>query len=109
MAVPGAGNREIAGDYEEQITELESETDSLVSETISRIESAIEAFRAAGNKPEEIREDMVRLRGFYDELCSWEKRSLSARRGGGVDAKVKRLQEFVDICTRYSGAFGRTE
>lgn len=106
MAVP---DPETTPDYEAEITALEQETDGIVSSTISKIESAIEAFKAAGGKPQDIKEDIIRLKGFYNELRGWEKRSLEARRGGDLESKVKRLQEFADICRRFSGAFGRAD
>ena len=92
---------EFTPDYEEEIIDLEEETEHKVSQTMSVIELAVEAWKAAGKKPPSIRTKIVRLQRFYDELVKWEKKSLMKKKESTLTSRIKRLSEFVDICARY--------
>jgi len=87
--------------YEEEIIALEQETEQKVSQTMSAIESAVESWKAAGKKPENLRLTIVKLQRFYDELVKWEKKSLERRKEKDLDARITRLREFTEICARY--------
>lgn len=88
-------------DYESSIVMLEEETEQKVSYTISKIEVAVESWKAAGKKPESLRLTIVKLQRFYDELTEWEKKSLLGKKEKDLAARIARLREFADICERY--------
>jgi hypothetical protein len=88
-------------DYEESLVSLEEETEQKVSFTISKIEVAIETWKAAGKKPDSLRLTIVRLQRFYDELTEWEKKSLEGKTDKSITARISRLREFAEICARY--------
>jgi gas vesicle protein len=90
----------IAG-YEDEITALEEETEQKVSQTLSKIEEAIEAWKAAGYKPQQLQETIKQLQKFYEDLSVWEKRSLMAKRSQDIGNRIKRLSEFAELCARY--------
>ncbi len=85
---------------EEELTALEEDADAVVSNAISKIESAIDSWKAAGEKPEELRDSILVLKSFYDDLVAWERRSLRLRRGS-MEERLEMLREFVRICRRH--------
>jgi len=87
--------------YEEEIAALEEETEQKVSHTITAIESAVEAWKAAGRKPPSLKGTMDSLQEFYTVLVRWEKKSLRSKRGRDLEARIERLREFAEICVRY--------
>jgi hypothetical protein len=95
---------EFTPEYEEEIIALEEETEHKVSQTMSAIESAVETWRAAGKKPPTLRPKIVRLQRFYDELVKWEKKSLLKKKENNLNSRIKRLREFVEICSKYEEA-----
>ena len=68
---------------------------------MSKIEEAVEAWKAAGNKPPDLEQTIMQLQSFYDELVYWEKNSLLDSKGGDMTAHVENLREFAEICERY--------
>lgn len=88
-------------EYIEEITELEEETEHKVSQTMSAIESAVESWHAAGEKPPSLKSKIVELQRFYDELVKWERKSLLKKKEKNLKARIKRLSEFVEICAKY--------
>ncbi len=95
-----AGSKRSSDIDEEELAALEEDADAIVSNAISKIESAIDAWKAAGGKPEDLRDSIRVLQSFYDELVEWEKRSLRGK-GGSVEERLERLREFVVICRRH--------
>jgi hypothetical protein len=91
-------------EYKKEISSLEEETEHKVSQTMSAIESAVEAWKAAGKKPPSLGPKIVCLQSFYDELVRWEKKSLQKKMEKNLEARIKRLREFVEICARYEKA-----
>jgi hypothetical protein len=91
-------------DYEAQIAALEVETEQGVSRTMSAIESAVESWKAAGKKPPGLRLQIVTLQEFYDDLVEWEKKSLMSKKERDLDARIKRLRRYVEICSAYEKA-----
>jgi hypothetical protein len=92
---------EYAPGFEEEIISLEEETERKVSQTMSAIESAVEAWRAAGKKPPSLKPKITRLQNFYDELVKWERKSLRKKQDSPLRTRIKILSEFVEICARY--------
>lgn len=92
---------EYTPEYEEEIIALEEETEQKVSQTMSAIESAVEAWKAAGKKPPSLRPKIVMLQRFYDDLIEWEKESLKKKGEGALEERIARLRAFVDICAKY--------
>jgi len=89
------------GDYEAEIAALEEETEQKVSQAMSSIESAVESWKAAGNKPVDLRPTIERLQRFYEELVRWEKKSIEHKKEKDFDTRIARLREFTEICARY--------
>ena len=92
---------EYDADFIEELNLIEEETEQKVSRTMSAIESALEAWNAAGKKPPEARRRIIWLREFYEDLVKWEKKSLTRNKSEGIDSKLNRLNEFVQVCSRY--------
>ena len=92
---------EYTPEYEEEIIALEEETEQKVSQTMSAIESAVEAWNAAGKRPPSLRPKIVMLQRFYDDLIEWEKESLQKKGEGDLEARIVRLRAFVEICAKY--------
>ena len=95
---------DVSSDYEAEIIALEEETEQKVSQTMSAIESAVEAWKAAGKRPPTLKPKIERLQEFYDVLVEWEKKSLQKKTEADLEARIKRLREFVDICAKYEKA-----
>jgi len=93
-------------DYEMRIATLEEETREKVSYTISKIESAVETWKAA-KKPDSLRKTIVKLQNFYEELTGWERESLIKRKEKDVKARIERLRRFTEICERHEKELGR--
>ena len=98
---PSADDIDFDEDFNNELILIEQETEHKVSNTMSAIESAMEAWKAAGKKPPEARRKVVWLQSFYEELVKWEKKSLTKPKKEDLDQKLKRLNEFVDICSKY--------
>jgi len=95
---------DLSSDYETEIIALEEETEQKVSQTMSAIESAVEAWKAAGKRPPTLRTKIERMQEFYNKLVEWEKESLQKKAESDVNTRIKRLREFVEICSRYKKA-----
>ena len=91
--------------YEEDILLIEQETEKRVSKNISAIESAISSWKAAGKKSSSMKTTINQLTSFYNDLIEWEKKSLQ-KKENGLEARLKRLQWFVDICAKHKKNFG---
>lgn len=87
--------------YEQRLILAEEDTRLKVSSTISALETAIEAWKAADKKPEDLRRTMVDFQNFLEELSQWEKESLLARESTDVAERELRLMQFTKICEKY--------
>jgi hypothetical protein len=93
-------------EYEKRLMEVEEETEQKVSHTISAIESAVESWKAAGKRPDELRLQIVRLQRFCDRLAEWERNSLIESKKSGTGQRIMRLRRYVDICSEYERETG---
>jgi hypothetical protein len=99
MAEENAGT--VSPEDEARLKALEEETQRVVNNAISKIESAIEAWKAAGEKPDEIRDSIMVLNKFYDDLVGWQRKSLMERESIDFDSRISRLRRFVDMCRKH--------
>lgn len=84
------------------IAEEERETIRIASSTISALESALAAWEAAKDKPEEFAEKFGRYAKFRDSLAEWLTLMLRAKdNGDGLKARQGRLRDFIRICRDY--------
>jgi len=85
------------------IEEVEKETIEKVSRTISVLENSIAIWEAAKDKPDNLREEFERFKGFCKALSEWETKELKMKRKG-VDFgnRIGLLKEFTDICQMYA-------
>jgi phage gp16-like protein len=87
--------------YEEELAAIEEETEQKVSQTLSSIEEAVEAWKAAGKKPPELKDTITQLQRFYDDLVQWEKRTLRGKKTEDLETRINRLSEFAKLCAKY--------
>lgn len=80
---------------------IENETLSKVSSTLSKIENAIAVYESSGNKQENLKERINRLRIFHQKLSNWEREMLVARTRNDVGKRFDMVEKFVDICYAY--------
>jgi len=85
------------------IENMEKLTLEKANKALSAIENALAVWNASKEKPEALEIRVRRLRAFYDELSSWEKKMLkSMAKKENVDTRINNLREFSDICHAYT-------
>ena len=95
-----SGNFDYPEEMEEKVNTLEEETEKNVSRTLSAIETAIESWNAAGKQPPSLETKISRLKNFYNELSSWEKKSIQRKGTTDLSGRIKRLNQFIEICSK---------
>ncbi len=78
------------------LLELESETQRVVSKSISKIEVALSEWDSAKKKPDDLEGKVAYLRRFYELLTGWERDSLTGSKD--TASAQKRLRRFAEIC-----------
>ncbi len=82
---------------------IEKETMKKVNRTITTLEAAIATWETAKEKPEDLKDRFTNYKRLHDALMKWERDVLKAmEREDKFDVRVRRLQEFVDICYAYA-------
>lgn len=76
--------------------ELETETQKVVSASISKIEVALSEWDSARKKPGDLESQVAKLRRFCELLSGWERDSLMGSRD--TASAQKRLRRFTEIC-----------
>ncbi len=78
---------------------VQRETIRRVNKTVTALEAALATWEASKEKPEDMEEKFTNYRRFHDALENWERKSLQAQnKKENFETKVKRLNEFVEIC-----------
>jgi len=88
---------------------VKTDISSVEAETIKRAErtiSAIEKFLSRWDSSK-IRNNMMipqidKVRRFHDALVEWKADAVKSHKEEDDKARLKRLQDFVTICQRYS-------
>jgi hypothetical protein len=87
---------------ESNIGQFEKEAIEKANKAISAIESALAAWDATKEKPEELKVKAERYRHFAEALSGWERKMLLASGKKRTFAeRVEMLEEFVDLCNAY--------
>lgn len=85
------------------IDDMEKLTLEKANKALSAIENALAVWDASGNKPDDLRPRINRLKSFYEALAGWERKVLqSMARHEDVDMRIEHLREFSDICHAYA-------
>ena len=85
------------------VEEMEKLTMKKANKALTTIESALAAWDASEEKPEDMAIVVNRLRFFHNALSEWEKKMLvSISKGADISERVERLREFSDICHTYA-------
>lgn len=71
------------------------------NKTISAIENAMAMWDSTKQKPQDLKESMVRLRYFHGALSDWARKMLRSRKSD-INMRVEFLREFSNICYAYS-------
>jgi hypothetical protein len=88
---------------ESNISQIEKETIDKVNKTITVLEASIATWDATKEKPDDISDKFQRYKKFHDALAGWETKALKAMgKQERFDSRVKRLEEFIDICYSYA-------
>ncbi|MBI5226981.1 hypothetical protein HY988_00200 [Candidatus Micrarchaeota archaeon] len=94
-------------EMEEKVSTLEEQTEKNISKTLSAIETAIESWNAAGKQPPSLQSKISRLKNFYNELMIWEKKSIQKKGTKDLSGRVKRLNQFIEICSKQEQIIAR--
>ncbi|VVC02611.1 Uncharacterised protein [Candidatus Bilamarchaeum dharawalense] len=85
-----------------KLVELEIETQSKVSHSLSLIEVALADWEAAKKKPKNLEGQINYLRNSYKLLSEWEKNSLKGKKD--LNSTLNRLRKFTLICQKLQSA-----
>lgn len=85
------------------VEQMEQLTMNKANKALTTIESALAAWDASEEKPEDMALVVNRLRFFHDAVAEWEKKMLiSISKGADISERVERLREFSNICHTYA-------
>ncbi|MFH0737578.1 MAG: hypothetical protein V1827_03170 [Candidatus Micrarchaeota archaeon] len=84
------------------VSSVEEETIRRVNHTLETIEDFLSRWETSKIKPDQMLPQISRIRRFHKELSAWQREAQRQKGRGGEDERVKRLEEFVLICTSYS-------
>lgn len=82
---------------------IEKEALERSNRTISTIENFLAKWDSVKQKPESLKQEISKVKRFYDSLILWQKSTLRAQKSKFDEAAAKkRLASFVHICQNYS-------
>ncbi|MFH1520616.1 MAG: hypothetical protein ABID61_03155 [Candidatus Micrarchaeota archaeon] len=81
-----------------KLFDLEIETQTKVSHSISLIEVAIADWEGTKKKPQHLAAKIDYLRTCHGLFSNWEKKSLKGKKD--LNSVTKRLRDFVSICKK---------
>lgn len=82
--------------------QVEKETMEKVNRTISALETAMAAWDAAREKPEELKPKFTRYNQLHEVLSRWQTKALRSLGKAEYGERVQLLWEFVDLCKTYN-------
>lgn len=88
--------------YKKSLELAEIDTLQKVDVTLSSIENAIQTWKKAGKKPEDLRKLMIEFQNFKQELELWQKESMLSYKSSSLESREERLIHFAKICDKYS-------
>ncbi len=83
---------------ESNIEAVEAQTLERVNQTITVLEGALATWDSSKEKPVELSNRFEKYRRLHKALSNWEVEFLRARQKANPDERLKRLNEFVEIC-----------
>lgn len=85
-----------------KVDEMERLAIERANKAVSAIESAVAAWEASPKEDDEMGKRVKKLRAFYDVITPWLVKTLkTAGQKDMVGERLKRLGEYIEICTIY--------
>jgi len=81
---------------------LENEALKRVDHTLLVMTAFLARWGSLRDKPSGVIPQIARIRKFQSELSSWRKETVRMFGMDDNDARIRRMQQFVDICRSYS-------
>lgn len=78
--------------------ELEGETLTKVSDSLSKIEVALSDWDSAKRKPKALAPRIIFLRFAHKQLSAWAAASLKGKRD--LASRARRFQDFISLCRK---------
>lgn len=81
---------------------MEEQTIERAGRTIKTLEDFLHKWDSAESRPDLMFPEVVRIRQFCDMLKAWRKGAMESRGSEDDEARMKRLRDFVVLCSSYS-------
>ena len=80
-------------------------TSKKVTKTLSAIKKAVTLWSSSKVKPESLRNRILKLKSFHDDLSRWEKKFNKVKSSAaGRNQRILIMREFIEICYAHGNA-----